>query len=62
MTTHRLAAIERILSEDDWPKQIAASCTDPAHDPRWCATCEARLMGADWLAARITASLLGNIE
>jgi len=36
-----------LLADDAFAVKIARDCKDPAHDPRWCQTCETRVDGID---------------
>ena len=36
-----------ILEDDELAQRVAGNCNDPAHDPRWCQTCEARTDGIE---------------
>lgn len=36
-----------ILKDDTLAIKIARDCFDPAHDDRWCSTCEARIDGIE---------------
>jgi hypothetical protein len=54
-----LAALEAAKLPDE--RFVARFCTDPAHDDRWCSTCEAMKDGAEGVNLRIDA-LRGTLE
>ena len=43
----RLQAIVDRLNDNDLADRVMVRCNDPAHDERWCGTCEARGEGID---------------
>jgi|GEM_PF-6645561 len=40
-------ALLAILEDEELAQRVAENCNDPAHDPRWCPTCEARTDGIE---------------
>jgi len=40
-------AVHLLVLDDALAESVATDCHDPAHDPRWCATCEARKAAID---------------
>ncbi len=49
----RASAILSRLNDDGLAEEVAIDCHDPAHDPRWCPTCEARRDGIEDYRKRV---------